>query len=318
MPKTLAIERGLSFAIICSPFLILFIRIIKPFRILIDLFSNSIFRIFKFSPTQNSDTFSEEDLKMMLMSGELDGLIEEDEREMIDSVIEFGEKTVEEIMTPRTELEAYPSGLSQEELIDSIRKGTHSRVLIYNEDIDHIEGVLHVKDLLLNPNRRYAELIREAHLVPPKKELTALLREMQRSHSHMAIVGDEYGGTAGIVTINDLLEEIVGDIKDAREAARETKEIIRIGPDHYNLAGKVEVAEVNEALDLNWDEDVARTISGFVFNTLGRLPSEGEEFDESGWHFRIMKMDGNRIDRISIKKLKHPEKPVKSTPESEE
>ena len=304
MPKTLAIERSNVIALFCAPILILFCRLILPIRIIIDLFKDGLFRILRFTPVPSSDTTTEEDLKMMLISGELDGLLEEDEREMIDGVFEFGEKTVEEIMTPRTELEAYSNMLTQQELIDVIRKGNHSRVLIFEEDIDHIVGVLHVKDLLLNPNRRYVELIREPHFVPPKKELTTLLKEMQRSRSHIAIVGDEFGGTAGIVTLNNLLEEIVGDIRDAGEAARETKEIIRISPGHYNLAGKTEVTELNEALGLDLDVEVARTLGGYVFNILGRLPEEGEEFRNAGWLFQVKKMDGNRIDRIRLKKLK--------------
>jgi CBS domain containing-hemolysin-like protein len=116
-------------------------------------------------------------------------------------------------------------------------------------------------------------------------------------------VVDEYGGTAGIVTLHDLLEEIVGEIKDAKETAGEQKDIIRIEPDHYHVAGKIDVSQLNETYSLGLDEDIARTIGGYIFNLLGRLPVEGEEFESSGWRFQIMKMDGTRIDRISMQKI---------------
>jgi len=315
MPKTLAIERNQSFALFSAPLLLLFIRIVLPLRYIIDLFTGVLFRILQFKPMKKEETTSEEDLKMMLMSGEFDGLLEEDERDMIDGIFEFGEKIAEDIMTPRTDLEAYPNTLSQEELIQATVKGNHSRVLIYEEDIDHVAGVLHVKDFLLNPNRRFVELIREPYIVTPKKKLTRLLREMQKKRTHLAIVVDEYGGTAGIVTLNTLLEEIVGEIKDVREAAHSRSEILRIGPDHYNVAGKTEVKELNENLGMELEEAVSRTLSGFVFNTLGHLPSEGEKFEKSGWQFRIIKMDGNRIQRIVIKKKTPPQE---SLPEGSE
>ena len=317
LPKTLAMERPYILALFLAPFLTIFIRLIKPIRLLMDVISAFLFRALRFSPSRNLETTSEEDLKMMLLSGEFDGLLEEDEREMIDGVFEFGEKTAEDIMTPRIDLEAYSASFSQEEMLQAGRKCSHNRVLIYEEDIDHIGGILHIKDLLLNPERNYTELIREPFFVPSKKKLTLLLRDMQKNRQHLAIVVDEYGGTAGIVTLTNLLEEIVGDIKDAREAARKQKEILQTGPDHFNLAGKMEVKELNEILGLNLEEEVSRTLSGFVLNTLGKIPSEGEEFEKSGWHFRIMKMDGNRIERISLRKQNQPARQAESPGEKE-
>lgn len=304
MPKTLAIERAETLGILCSPLLLIYIWLTTPLRLIIGFINSLLFRLFKIPPTRNTDTSSEEDLKMMLVSGELDTLLEDDEKEMIDGVFELRQKTGEEIMTPRTVLEAYPNTLSQKEMVESVRKGSHNRILIYAEDLDHIIGTLHIKDLLLHPDHPYADLVREPYLVPPKKELTALLRDMQKSHTHLAIVLDEYGGTAGIVTLHDLLEEIVGDIKDAKEAAKEQKDVVRIEPDHYHVAGKIDVSQLNETFNLGLDEGIARTIGGYVFNLLGRLPTEGEEFDTSGWRFQIMKMDGNRIDRISMQKIR--------------
>jgi len=318
LPKTLAMERPYLLALVLAPFLTIFIRLIKPIRLLMDFLTMSLFRAFHFSPARNVETTSEEDLKMMLLSGEFDGLLEEDERNMIDGVFEFGEKTAEDIMTPRIDLEAYPFSFSQKDMLEASRKCSHNRVLIYEEDIDHIRGVLHVKDLLLNPGRNYKELIRSPFFVPSGKKLTLLLREMQKNRQHLAIVVDEYGGAAGIVTLTNLLEEIVGDIKDAREAAREQKEVIHMGPDHFNLAGKMEVKELNERLGIKLEEEVSRTLSGFVLNTLGKIPTEGEEFEKSGWHFRIMKMDGNRIERISMRKQKQPAKQAEGSREKED
>ena len=318
LPKTLAMERPYILALVLAPFLTIFIRLIKPIRLLMDFISLSLFNAFHFSPARNVETTSEEDLKMMLLSGEFDGLLEEDERDMIDGVFEFGEKTAEDIMTPRIDLEAYPFSFSQEHMLEAARKCSHNRVLIYEEDIDHIRGVLHVKDLLLNQGRNYTELIRSPFFVPSKKKLTLLLRDMQKNRQHLAIIVDEYGGMAGIVTLTNLLEEIVGDIRDAREAAREQKEVIQTGPDHFNLAGKMEVKEINELLGLNLEEESSRTLSGFVLNALGKIPTEGEEFEKSGWHFRIMKMDGNRIERISMRKQKQPAKQAESPREKED
>ena len=318
LPKTLAMERPYILALVLAPFLAIFIRLIKPIRLLMDFISLSLFSAFHFSPSRNVETTSEEDLKMMLLSGEFDGLLEEDERDMIDGVFTFGEKTAEDIMTPRIDLEAYGLSLSQEEMLEAALKCSHNRVLIYEEDIDHIRGILHVKDLLLNPGRNYTESIRSPFFVPSKKKLTLLLRDMQKNRQHLAIVVDEYGGTAGIVTLTNLLEEIVGDIMDAREAAREQKQIIHMGSDHFNLAGKMEVKELNELLGIQLEEEGSRTLSGFVLNTLGKIPTEGEEFEKSGWHFHIMKMDGNRIERVSMRKMKQPARQGESPLEKED
>ena len=318
LPKTLAMERPYILALVLAPFLAIFIRLIKPIRLLMDFISLSLFSAFHFSPSRNVETTSEEDLKMMLLSGEFDGLLEEDERDMIDGVFTFGEKTAEDIMTPRIDLEAYGLSLSQEEMLEAALKCSHNCVLIYEEDIDHIRGILHVKDLLLNPGRNYTESIRSPFFVPSKKKLTLLLRDMQKNRQHLAIVVDEYGGTAGIVTLTNLLEEIVGDIMDAREAAREQKQIIHMGSDHFNLAGKMEVKELNELLGIQLEEEGSRTLSGFVLNTLGKIPTEGEEFEKSGWHFHIMKMDGNRIERVSMRKMKQPARQGESPLEKED
>lgn len=303
MPKTMAIERTETMALLSAPLLVFFVRVSSPVRRLIDLFTKLMYRIFRFKPMTKNEGSSEEDLKMMLLSGEFDGLLEEDEKEMIDSVFEFAEKTAEDIMTPRTDLEAYPHTISQDEMMEATRKGQYNRVLIYEEDIDHIMGVLHVKDILLNPGRSYRDFLREPYIVPPKKNLLSLLLEMQKKRTHIAIVLDEYGGTAGIITLNKLLEEIVGDIHEAREAKEKKKDILRLGTDHYNIAGKIDIKELNETLGLHLEEELSRTLSGFVFNSLGRLPIVGEEFHSSGCYFRILKMDGNRIDRCEMKKL---------------
>lgn len=308
MPKTLALERAKTLSRYISPVLIFYIRLATPLRYLVDRINAIFFSALKFSPVDNAETSTEEDLKMILMSGEFDNLLGEDEKEMIDSVLELREKTVDEVMTPRIELEAYSASLSQEELIREIRKGTHSRVIIYEEDLDHILGTLHVKDLLLYPERPYKELIREPFQVPTKKELTAILREMQKTRTHMAVVLDEYGGTAGIVTMNDLLEEIVGDIKDAKEAASDQMSIIRLDQNHFHVSGKVDVRELNESFGLGLDEDLARTVGGYVFNLLGRVPDEDEVFESTGWRFHILKMDGNRIDRVSMRRIQEKQK----------
>ncbi|MBN1900484.1 HlyC/CorC family transporter [Candidatus Sumerlaeota bacterium] len=306
MPKTIAIERTQVMALLFAPPLVFFVRISSPFRRMIDFITRLIYRIIRFQSVTKTERYLEEDLKMMLLSGEFDGLLEEDEKEMIDSVFEFADKTAEDIMTPRTDLEAYPNTLNQDEMMEAARKGRYNRVLVYKEDIDHIIGALHVKDILLNPGQNYGDLLREPYFVPPKKNLPSLLLEMQKKRTHIAIVLDEYGGTAGIITLNKLLEEIVGDIQEAREASGKKKDIIRLGTDHYNITGMIDIRELNETLGLNLEEEVSRTLSGFVFNSLGRLPKAGEEFHSSGWHFRILKMDGNRIDRIETRKLPSP------------
>jgi len=300
MPKTLAIERPGAIALAASPPLIFFLRIISPVRVLLDMFNNTLFRVLHLKMAGKTETSMEEDLKVLLFSGEFDGLLEEDERDMIDGVFEMGEMTVNEVMTPRTDLEAFPITLSQEQMIAAVRGATHSRALIYEEDIDHVVGFLHVKDLFLSPQKRFRELIRPPFLVPEKKELTDLLTEMQRRRTHIAVVVDEYGGVAGVVTLNDVLAEIVGDIRDSNEA-KETKDIIRVGKDHYNVAGMAELFDINETLGTSFDEDVARTISGFICNSLGRLPESGEECLIEGWRFKILKMEGNRVERIVMR-----------------
>lgn len=294
VPKTLAIERAETIALRAAPLLLLASRLIIPVRILLLAVSNLFFGMLHIRPDPHTAFVTEEELKALLTAGEVKKLLEEDEQKMINSIFELGQTTVEDIMTPRTDIEFYLSTTEQQELITHLKASQYSRVLICENNLDNVIGILHAKHLLLNQDTPYLKLLQPPVFVPPKKGLNDLLVELRKSRRHLAVVIDEYGGTAGIVTMHDLLEEIVGTIRESTESrADETFQELR--HNEYLVPGKMEVAELNEHLPVALPEDMGRTISGFLINTLGRIPKPGEDVALPHALFRIVKMGRNRV-----------------------
>jgi CBS domain containing-hemolysin-like protein len=249
----------------------------------------------------------EEDIRTMVNEGHREGLLEEEAREMIEGIIALGEADVAEIMTPRTDMVSIARSLSWQEMLDVAVQSGHTRIPVYDKNRDDIVGVLHVKDLLpeltrgaATPEKSWTALLREPHFVPETKPIDALLQEFQRTRHHLAVVLDEYGGVAGLVTIEDVLEEIVGEIVD--EYDKELVEGVReLGEGVFESLGRVHVDEINERLGVELpDEEDFDTIAGLVFHELGHVPRVGEEVCLGDVKITVLEATRRRIERLRI------------------
>lgn len=234
---------------------------------------------------------------------ETKGFIEHKGSSLIHSIQEFGVKKVREVMVPRIDIFALDVHLPLEEVRRRVSAAGHSRVPVYDGAIDRIVGVLYVKDLLtVAPGEEVrldrGRLVREVHFVPEGKKIDALLREFQREKNHIAVVVDEYGGTAGIVTLEDILEEIVGEILD--EYDQEPPLVRQTGPRRWVAAGWTPIEHLDRALGLELPADDVDTLGGFIYNLIGRVPEEGEEVAWEGVRFRVGKLEGRRIVEVML------------------
>lgn len=261
-----------------------------------------------------SPLVTEDEIRLLIKMGEEEGVIQEDEREMIHSIFEWGDTVAREVMVPRIDMAAVEDLTPLDQVLRLVLEEGHSRIPVYQETVDHVVGVLYVKDLLshLKAGRMQVqakELMRPAYFIPESKRLDELFREMRRKKVHMAIVLDEYGGTAGLVTIEDLLEEIVGPILDEYDVDEEKQ--IETVDDHTTLVnGRMSVEEVNELLGLDLPVEDVDTIGGFVYRLLGHIPVQGETVPYDGLDISVERVDGNRITKIRIGK-REPTEPLR-------
>ncbi|MFN2167166.1 MAG: hemolysin family protein, partial [Anaerolineae bacterium] len=250
--------------------------------------------------------FSEDGLRFLLNVGDEPGLIEEDEKEMIASIFELGETVVREVMVPRIDVVAVEEQVPLQEALDVIIAAGHSRIPVYRESIDHVQGVLYAKDLL-PPFRRgqhdlpINQLMRQAYFVPESKKIDDLLRELQQRKVHMAIVVDEYGGTAGVVTIEDLLEEIVGEIQDEYDA--EQPMIIRSGDDEYLFDARIGLDEASKVLGVELPSEESDTLGGFIYSQLGSLAVPGSRVQYDTLIFDVQTVSGRRIQQVKVTRV---------------
>lgn len=250
---------------------------------------------------------NEAELRTLVDAGEEGGAIEATEKEMIVSIFELHDTVVGEIMVPRPDMVAIPVTASLSEALNVILQAGYSRIPVYEGTIDHIVGVLYAKDLLrlMRDGIQEAslkELLRPPYFVPEGKRIVDLLREMQQRKVHMAIVVDEYGGVAGLVTIEDILEEIVGEIQDEFDRSEEPL-VLPIGEHMYLFDGRVDLDEVRELLGVTLSAEGADTLAGYVYERLGRIPTAGETFQEEGLEFRVEEVLGRRIRKIRVRRL---------------
>ncbi len=247
-----------------------------------------------------------EELRDVVSEGEREGVIQEEEREMIEGVIDLHEAKASAIMTPRTEMVTIPAELSLQQARDLARQEHYSRLPVLSGTRDNIVGMLYVKDLIFADDAhahelRVQDIMREPYFIPETKPVAHLLREFRTRKLHIAIVLDEYGGTAGVVTIEDILEEIVGEIDDEYDKTEAEEPLKLIDERTAELSARLHIDELNEALGISLPEDAAyETVGGFVFAKLGRIPSQGENFDCDNLHFTVLKGDERSLRRLRV------------------
>jgi CBS domain containing-hemolysin-like protein len=263
---------------------------------------------------------TEEEIMTLVDAGQKEGTIEDEEKEMIFSVLQFGERLAYEVMVPRMDVVGIEINTLFEEALAKFIETGHSRIPVYRDNIDNIEGVLYAKDLLNvwhngDPKpQSIKELMRKAYFVPESKRADLLLKEMQTSKIHMAVIVDEYGGTAGLITIEDLIEEIVGDIQDEYDLHEEA-DYTEAGPGEYIIDGSMNLDDINELLDIDLPTEDSSTLGGFIYSLLGRVPTVGEVIDneEHGLVMRVDSVDGRRIRKVHVM-LKTKPLPEEKTP----
>lgn len=276
---------------------------LSPIIRVLSLLSNVLMRPLGGRVDLASPLVTEEEIRLLVKVGEEEGVIQEDEREMIHSIFEFGDTVAREVMVPRIDLVCVADTETVADALRLVREHGHSRLPVYHESIDQIVGVVHVKDLLGfmqdgHEQTSVKEAARPAYFIPESKPLDGLFREMRRRKAHMAIVVDEYGGTAGMVTIEDLLEEIVGPILDEYDVEEKLLEVVN---EHVTLVdGRVSLDEVNEQLALELPVGEVDTIGGFVYSLLGRVPGQGESVTYDGIELFVERLEGHRIARVRI------------------
>lgn len=298
-PKTFAIEKGESLSLIVAKPLKYFSHLIFPLRNILRLIADRLIRLTRIS-SKREPTLTEEELKTIIDVGHREGVVKKGEREMIRSVLEFTDTEARDIVTPRVDIKAASLDMTQQEFLEFARKIKHSKIPVYENSVDKVVGVIYAKETFLNPERSFVESIRPVAFIPGTKKIDDLLKAFDEQKTKIAIVVDEYGGTDGLVTLEDILEEIFGEIYDEFETPEHLIE--KIDDKRFKVSGKVAIIDVNEKLNLNIPEGEYETLAGFVLELLDKIPVEGERVKFKDLTFVIEKMIGKRIKMVLIRR----------------
>jgi CBS domain containing-hemolysin-like protein len=301
-PKSLAILFPESLSLWTSVPLIGFTRVFAPFIYTLNGLANLILRAMGMKPPHEAQRVHRpEEIEILLRQSYESGLLAKEPVEMIRGIFDLSETTAGEVMTPRTEIVALPIDTPLDEAAREILDAGHSRLPVYEDSLDRIAGIVLARDVWRARREgvdRLSDLVRPAAFVPDSKTVEDLLRDMQRDRVHMAIVVDEFGGTAGLVTLEDLVEEIVGEIRDEHED--EVEEILETGAGAALLAGSAPVADVNERFELSLPEEDYTTMAGYVMGRLGRIARRGDTVVFDGGRLRVISMNGRRVTRLAL------------------
>jgi CBS domain containing-hemolysin-like protein len=296
--------------------LLFLLPVVRPFFPIMTFIADPFQRLFdrsrrKDQVTETGDEEEEDDdsgnLQALIDVGEAEGILEEEEGELIHSIIEFGDTRVSEVMTPRPDIVAIPENATVREARDIILDSKYSRLPVYREQIDNVEGMIYVRDLLQcwadgREDECIKSLVRSVYFIPETKPVADLLEEMQKAHAQLAMVIDEYGGVCGLVTVEDILEEIVGEIEDEDILGEELEDIIE-GPDgSYEVLGSTEIGKIERLFDMEIEDDDFTTIAGLVINESGRVPDVGERLLIRGLEVEVFEADERRILRLRVRK----------------
>lgn len=309
VPKRLGNKYAETIAYSTINFVMVLKMVTMPLIFLLRHISNFIGGFFGLEQNEDDRKMTEEEILDILNESSKTGNINEEEREMIENIFDFNDTIVEDIMTHRTEISALNINSTKDQVIKYIDEERFTRFPVYKDNIDHIEGTIHVKDLLkyaVNLEEPFSlkSILREPFFIPDSKNNSELFKEMQAEKKHLAIVLDEYGGTAGIVTIEDLIEEILGDIFDEYDEVEE--EIMMIEKDIYEIEGLCSIHDVEDVIKAGLPIEEYDTLSGFILGQLGRLPHEKEDviIDFNNYRYEVLNIDDKIISRVRVMKIK--------------
>ena len=304
IPKTLAIVKTEKMALSIVFPLYIFHKIGSPIIYIFDKTAMLLLRLMGIKQSTESEAHSEEELRMLVSESHRDGVLDEMETEMIDNVFDFTDKIAREVMVPRQDMICLFAEDSFEENMEIVKQTGHTRYPLCQDDKDHVLGMIHLRDLigaLFLEDESYKDLtsiVREVLVIPEGMPVSQLMQVMRAKRTHMAVVADEYGGTAGLVAFEDLIEEIVGDIKDEHDQELEAEEIEELEDGAYEFDGIVLMDEVIDILELDIEEHEEDTIGGYIFGVLGRKPEIGDEIIIDKYLFVILEANGYRVVRV--------------------
>lgn len=307
VPKRIALQKAEAFSLFVVQPIYIISKILSPFIKLLSLSTNGFLHLIGMKTENLEEAVSEEEIKKMLETGSENGVFNEIEKEMINSIFSFDDKTAKDVMVPRREVFAIDIEEPLEKILDEILETRHSRIPVYEEQIDNIIGILQVKDVMIEARKKSFEevdiraLLKEAFFVPDGKSTDELFREMQKTKNRMAVLIDEYGGVSGILTVEDLVEEVMGEITDEHE--EEVVELQKIGEKEYLLDGSILIEELNEKLNLKLETENYDTLSGYLIEELGYIPKDSGqcELEADGAHFKILEVKEKRIRKVWMK-----------------
>ena len=296
--------------------LLFLLPVVRPFFPIMAFIADPFQRLFdrsrrKDQIAEDGEEEEEEDdsgnLQALIDLGEAEGILEEEEGELIHSIIDFGDTRVSEVMAPRPDIVAVPVTATVREARDVILESKYSRLPVYRDQIDNVEGMIYVRDLLLSwaegrEDENIQPLIRSVYFVPETKPVAELLEEMQKAHVQLAMVIDEYGGVCGLVTVEDILEEIVGEIEDEDIAGEELEEIVEHNDGSYEVQASIEIGKIERLFDMEIEADDFTTIAGLVINESGKVPAVGEVLTIRGLEVEVLEADERRILRLRVRK----------------
>ena len=299
-PKSIAKENAERIAMFAAPLLNILIYLLTPFNWIFKLWQKLLSLIFKSSEDSG---ITEQELLTIVDEAEQDGNIDADESELIRSAIEFNELEVRDIFTPRIDIEAIRKDMTKEEVAQIFSDSGYSRLPVYEESIDNIIGIVYLKDfynIAFRGKQEIEEIIKPVIFVPKSKKIADLRKELQEQQLHIAIVMDEFGCTVGLVTLEDILEELVGEIWDEHDEI--VREIAQTAENTWIVSGKANVEKIFEDLDMDCEYE-AMTVSGWVMEVLEKIPAEGDSFESEGLHVKVLKMFRKRIELVEIVRM---------------
>ena len=320
VPKGVALSHAERTALWVSGPVRAFLTVFNPFIWVLRSATNAVLRLLRVDPSlEERDALSEAELRMIISRSTQQGEIEREEQQMIDKVFVFGDKDAADVMVARPDVIALSVALSPQDALEAVLDSPYTRYPIYRDTLDDIFGVLHVRDLFSAVaaqerglgQAKLESLLRPAYIVPETKDLASLLQEFRRQSNHFAVVVDEYGAMVGICTLEDLLEEIVGEIEDEFDVPEE--QIEQLDDDTYRIDGMFPIEDFNERFGTDLPDEDFHTLAGFVFGQLGRAPEPGDDVAYDGLRFDVLEVQGNRIERVAVTFVERPR--VRQAPE---
>ncbi len=310
VPKSVALTHSERIALLVARPIDFLARLAGPLVHFLVWATNVIARPLGGKPRRGLPIVTQDEIKTLVDAGQEGGVLEEGEKEMIYSVFAIGETLTREVMVPRIDMVALEADTPLLEAADVAIAHGHSRIPVFEETVDHIVGILYAKDLLKvlrqqgrsgSDSIRLVNLVRPAYFVPETKKVDELLRELQQRRVHMAIVIDEYGGTAGLVTIEDVLEEIVGEIRDEYDESEEPL-VKSLGENEYEVDARVLIDDVNDLLEVKLSDEESDTLGGLIYSRLGRVPAPGEAVEVEGLRLQVVNVQDRRIGKIRVRR----------------